>query len=54
MVTQLATHGITLSEARQELNPALPVTVPGMALEDLPHSTRLTSLVQTLWELTLQ
>jgi hypothetical protein len=50
-VTQLATHGITLSNAQQELNPPLLATVVGLAFQDLPHSTRGTQFVQTIWEL---
>ncbi len=51
IVSQLAAHGITLTNSRQELNPPLPATITGLAFEDLPHTTRGTSLVQTLWEL---
>jgi hypothetical protein len=51
LVSQLAAHGISLSTARQELSPPLEITVVGLPFEDLPHSNRGTSLVQSLWEL---
>lgn len=51
LVSALAARGITLNGARQELNPAIPATVLGLAFEDLPHSTRGSSFVQSLWEI---
>jgi hypothetical protein len=51
LVSSLAAQGITLSPARQELSQPLAATVTGLAFEDLPHSTRGTPQVQTLWEL---
>jgi hypothetical protein len=51
LVSALAARGITLSGARQELDPPLPATVLGLAFEDLSHPNRGTSFVQSLWEI---
>jgi hypothetical protein len=46
----LAQHGITISGAGQEVTPALPADVVGMAFQDFEHN-RGTQYVKTTWEL---
>jgi hypothetical protein len=48
--TALAPHGVTLNGAGQELDPALPADVVGLAFQDFEH-TRGTKFVATTWEL---
>ncbi|MDT8067536.1 MAG: hypothetical protein ROO76_05150 [Terriglobia bacterium] len=45
----LAQHGSTISGAGQEMTPALPADVVGMAFHDFEHN-RGTQYVKTTWE----
>jgi hypothetical protein len=47
---QLNAHGLTVDDAGQDVDPALPAEVLGLAFQDNPHS-RGTAQVGTLWEL---
>jgi hypothetical protein len=46
----LASHGVTITGAGQEVTPALPADVVGLAFQDFEHS-RGTKYVATTWEL---
>jgi hypothetical protein len=53
---QLAQHGISIgNEAEgsppQEITPAIPADVVGLAFEDNPHPNRGSAQVVTIWEL---
>jgi hypothetical protein len=50
LAAQLNAHGIIMDDAGQEVDPALPADVLGLAFQDNPH-TRGTPQVATLWEL---
>lgn len=55
--SQLAAHGITLAtaeqetDAPQEINPAIPADVVGLAFQDDSHPNRGSAQVATIWEL---
>jgi hypothetical protein len=50
---QLAAHKFTIGTNQDlgEIDPAIPVDVTGLAFEDVPHPTRGSALVKTIWEL---
>jgi len=50
---QLAAHNVTIGTNQDlgEIDPAIPVDVTGLAFEDVPHPTRGSALVKTIWEL---
>jgi hypothetical protein len=50
LAAQLNAHGVIVDGAGQELDPALPAEILGLAFQDNPHS-RGTAQVATLWEL---
>jgi hypothetical protein len=50
IAAQLNAHGVIIDDAGQEVDPALPADVLGLAFQDNPHA-RGTSQVATLWEL---
>lgn len=50
LAAQLNAHGVIIDEGGQEVDPALPAEVLGLAFQDDPHK-RGTPQVATLWEL---
>lgn len=48
--SQLASHNVSITAVGQEVNPALPAEVVGLAFQDFEH-TRGTPLVATTWEI---
>lgn len=50
LAAQLNAHGVIVDSAGQEVDPALPAEVLGLAFQDNPHA-RGTPQVATLWEL---
>jgi hypothetical protein len=50
LAAQLNAHGVIVDDAGQEVDPALPADVLGLAFQDLPHK-RGTPQVATIWEL---
>jgi hypothetical protein len=44
-------HGVIIDNNRKEVNPPLAADVVGLAFQDIPHATRGSAQVATVWEL---
>lgn len=51
LAAQFSAHGIIIDNNRREINPPLPAEVLGFAFQDIPHATRGSAQVATVWEL---
>jgi hypothetical protein len=51
LAAQFNAHGVIIDNNRKELDPPLPAEVLGLAFQDIPHSTRGSAQVATVWEL---
>ena len=51
LAAQFNAHGIIIDNNRKEINPPIPAEVLGLAFQDVPHSTRGSVQVATVWEL---
>ncbi len=51
LAAQFNAHKVIIDINRKELNPPLPAEVLGLAFQDVPHATRGSAQVGTVWEL---
>lgn len=51
LAAQFNAHGLMIDNNRKEVDPPIAVEVLGLAFQDVPHSTRGSAQVATVWEL---